>query len=45
MMLFKISKAFLRKSDKKILDAISETIELTDKGSIRVARKKWKLDR
>ena len=28
------------KSDKKILDAIKETIELTDKGSVRVAEKK-----
>ena len=27
-------------SDKKILDAINETIELTDKGNIRVAEKK-----
>ena len=27
-------------SDKKILDAINETIDLTDKGSIRVAEKK-----
>ena len=27
-------------SDKKILDAISETIELTDKGNLRVAEKK-----
>ena len=27
-------------SDKKILDAINETIELTDKGTIRVANKK-----
>ena len=27
-------------SDKKILDAINETINLTDKGSIRVAEKK-----
>ena len=28
------------KSDKKILDAINETIELTDKGKVRVAEKK-----
>ena len=28
------------KSDRKILDSINETIELTDKGSIRVAEKK-----
>ena len=27
------------KSDKKILDAINETIELTDKGIVRVANK------
>ena len=27
-------------SDKKIIDAINETIELTDKGNIRVAEKK-----
>ena len=27
-------------SDKKILDAVSETINLTDKGSVRVAEKK-----
>ena len=27
-------------SDKKILDAINKTIDLTDKGSIRVAEKK-----
>ena len=27
-------------SDKKILDAINETIDLADKGSIRVAEKK-----
>ena len=27
-------------SDKKILDAINETIELTDSGNIRVAEKK-----
>ena len=45
-----INKAFENKqevsknSDKKILDAISETIELTDKGKIRVAeKKKWKV--
>ena len=32
-------------SDKKILNAISETIELTDKGILRVAeKKKWWLD-
>ena len=32
-------------SDKKILDAISETIELTDQGDLRVAeKKKWKLE-
>ena len=32
-------------SDKKILDAINKTIELTDKGEVRVAEKKsngWK---
>ena len=27
------------KSDKKIIDAINETIELTDKGTVRVANK------
>ena len=27
-------------SDQKILDAINQTIDLTDKGSIRVAEKK-----
>ena len=34
-------------SDKKILDAISETIELTDKGNVRVANKtngKWSVN-
>ena len=32
-------------SDKKILDAISKTIELTDQGDLRVAeKKKWKLE-
>ena len=34
-------------SEKKILDAINETIELTDKGSVRVAEKingKWSVN-
>ena len=34
-------------SDKKILDAINETIELTDKGNVRVAEKingKWSVN-
>ena len=41
-----ISEAFENKqnvsenSDKKILDAIKETIELTDRGNVRVAEKK-----
>ena len=41
-----INKAFedkenvSEKSDKKILSAINETIELTDKGEVRVAEKK-----
>ena len=41
-----ISEAFENKqsvsenSDKKILDAIKETIELTDSGNVRVAEKK-----
>ena len=35
------------RSDKKILDAVNETIELTDKGSVRVAEKtngKWSVN-
>ena len=28
------------KSDKKIIDAINQTIELTDKGDLRVAERK-----
>ena len=28
-------------SDKSILDAINQTIELVDKGELRVAEKKW----
>ena len=31
------------KSDRKILDSINETIELTDKGIIRVAEKKMEV--
>ena len=45
-----ISEAFENKqsvsenSDKKILDAIKETIELTDSGNVRVAeKKKWEM--
>ena len=37
----------IQNEDKKILDAINETIELTDKGNIRVAEKrsgKWSVN-
>ena len=37
---FEKKQTISEKSDKKILDAISETIELTDKGSLRVDEKK-----
>ena len=37
---FEKKQALSEKSDKKILDAINETIELTDKGNVRVAEKK-----
>ena len=37
---FENKQTISEKSDKKILDAINETIELTDKGNIRVAEKK-----
>ena len=37
---FETKQNISEKSDKKILDAIKETIELTDKGSVRVAEKK-----
>ena len=40
---FQNKQSISEKSDKKILDAISETIELTDKGSIRVAEKKMEI--
>ena len=36
---FNNRKNINEKSDKKIIDAINETIELTDKGSVRVANK------
>ena len=35
------NKNVSEKSDKSIIDAIKKTIELTDKGSIWVAEKKW----
>ena len=37
---FEKKKDVSEKSDKKILNAISETIELADKGIVRVAEKK-----
>ena len=37
---FEKKQSVSEKSDKKVLDAISETIELTDKGNVRVAEKK-----
>ena len=37
---FEDKKNISENSDKKILDAISETIELTDKGKLRIANKK-----
>ena len=37
---FENKQSVSENSDKKILDAIKETIELTDKGNIRVAEKK-----
>jgi 2,3,4,5-tetrahydropyridine-2-carboxylate N-succinyltransferase len=37
---FENKQSMSENSDKKILDAIKETIELTDKGNIRVAEKK-----
>ena len=37
---FENKKNVSEKSDKSIIDAIKKTIELTDKGSIRVAEKK-----
>ena len=39
---FENKKSISEKSDKKILDAINETVELTDRGSVRVAEKKNK---
>ena len=41
-MLLRTSKILVKNQTKKILDAINKTIELTDKGSIRVAEKKNK---
>ena len=41
---FENKQSVSENSDKKILDAIKETIELTDKGNLRVAeKKKWKM--
>ena len=37
---FEKKQSISEKSDKKVLDAINETIELADKGSVRVAEKK-----
>ena len=37
---FENKQTISEKSDRKILDAINKTIELTDKGNIRVAEKK-----
>ena len=37
---FENKQSVSENSDKKILDAIKETIELTDKGNLRVAEKK-----
>ena len=39
---FENKKEISENSEKIILDAISETIELADKGNIRVAEKKMK---
>ena len=36
-----INKVLNEKSDKEILNAINQTIELTDKGDLRVAEKRW----
>ena len=41
---FENKKDISENSNKNILDAINETIELTDSGKTRVAEKKWKLD-
>ena len=39
---FDIKEKINANSDKSIIDAIKETIELTDKGKVRVAeKKKW----
>ena len=37
---FEIKEKINANSDKLIVDAIKETIELTDKGKVRVAEKK-----
>ena len=37
---FENKQSISENSDKKILDAIKDTIELTDKGNLRVAEKK-----
>ena len=37
---FENKQSVSEKSDKKILDAITETIDLTDKGNVRVAERK-----
>ena len=37
---FENKKNVSENSDRKILNAINETVELTDKGNIRVAEKK-----
>ena len=44
---FDIKEKINASSDKSIIDAIKETIELTDQGKIRVAEKKdgsWKVN-
>ena len=41
---FEKKQTISEKSDKKVLDAINETIELADKGNVRVAeKKKWRM--
>ena len=40
---FEIKEKIKANSDKLIVDAIKETIELTDQGKIRVAEKKMAL--
>ncbi len=41
---FENKESISSNSEQKILNAIKETIELTDKGNVRVAeKKKWKM--